>query len=74
MLVIVPVIRGMATTVTVAVPPFASPPRLQATTPPASAQVPWLGAARPKTTDAGKVSVSRTVLATEGPLLWTTRV
>ena len=59
---------GLTTTVTVALPPTASPLRLQERVPEASAHVPWLVVADTNVSAAG--SVSDTVVPVEafGPL------
>ncbi len=72
-LVTVPTSVGVTTSVTVALPPTVSPPRSQTTTP-VPLQLPWLGVAEARVTLAGRVSVSTTPLAAEGPELETTRV
>ena len=76
-LVIVPVVEEstVTTMVTVAVLPLAMSPKLQVTMPSASLQgPPWLGLADTKVTPAGKVSVTITPVASEGPVLPIERV
>src|SRR5437879_6936565 len=53
--------------VTVAFAPLASTPRLQVITVAAIEHVPWLGAMKRNATPAGRVLVSVTPLAAEGP-------
>ncbi len=72
-LVIRPAAVGVTTSVTVARPPAASPPRLQTTTP-VPLQLPWLATAEARVTLAGRVSVSTTPVASASSLLVTTRV
>ena len=74
MFVIVPRRIGLTTIVTVAPAPLVSVPRLQVTTPPASPQVPAVDAADMNSTSAGSVSVSRTLVAANGPSLATATV
>jgi hypothetical protein len=56
--------------VTVALPPTAIVPRLQVKTGP-PVQVPWLGVTAPAVKPGGKVSVSLTPVAADGPALVT---
>jgi hypothetical protein len=69
--VIVPAAFGVTVIVTVAKPPSAIDPRLHVTVPADCVQLPWLGAAEPKVTLAGSVSLSVTFVAVDGPRLLT---
>ncbi len=72
--VIVPAMEGVTTMVTVAWPWLGSEPRLQLTTLPALAHVPWLAVADTKVTDPGSVFVNKMPVAGEGPRLVTVTV
>jgi hypothetical protein len=74
LLVIDPVVPGVTTIVTLAVPPLGKFPTSQATAPADGMQLPWLGVAETKVTLDGNVSVTVTRVAAEGPLLVTVTV
>src|SRR5438128_2756248 len=74
-LVMVPAIAAaVALMVIVALAPEARLPTEQVTVPDACVQVPWLDVAEAKVTPAGRVSVTPTPVAAEGPLLVATTV
>ena len=74
-LVSVPVARGstVTTMVMVALPPLVMVPRLQVIVL-VPLHVPWLGVAETRVTFAGRVSMTVTPVAFEGPLLVTLRL
>jgi len=63
-----PAVVALATMASVALAPFARPPKLHVT---AVVQLPWLGVADTRTMPAGRVSVKVTLVAAEGPPLVT---
>src|SRR5438270_447345 len=73
-LVMVPVVVGWTTIVTVAAAPPNMPPRLAVTTPPDWLTDPWLVVAETNVTPAGRESVATTPVASLGPLLVIVRV
>ncbi len=58
---------GVTVMVTLAFPPLATEPRLQVTVPLACEQLPWVGVAELNVTPPGRVSVTVTPVAPEGP-------
>ena len=70
---IVPAAVGVTVMVTVALSPLARLPRLQVTGA-VPLQVPWLGVAEPNVTPLGSVSVTVTMVASDGPSLVTVSV
>src|SRR5229473_6172092 len=72
-LVMVPAVAGaVALMVIVALAPEARLPTEQVTVPEALVQVPWLDVAEPKVTPLGRVSVTVTPVAGDGPLFLAT--
>src|SRR5229473_5788785 len=72
-LVTVPAVAGaVALMVIVALAPEARLPTEQVTVPEAKVQVPWLEVAEPKVTPLGRVSVTVTPVAGDGPLFLAT--
>jgi hypothetical protein len=72
--VIVPPAFGTTWIVIVADPPLESEPSVQETVPAENEQLPWLAVAETKVTPLGRVSVTVTFVAVDGPALVTVRV
>src|SRR5206468_2233767 len=70
----VPACWGVTLIVIVAEAPLASAPSAQVTVPALCEQLPWLALAETKVTLAGRVSVTLTPVAPEGPLFLAVRV
>src|SRR5580704_9289599 len=73
-LVMIPGVGGVTTSVSTALVAMARLPRLQKTVPPMLVQLPWVVAAETNATPGGNASVTVTLVATDGPRFVTVSV